>query len=127
QTLHGGGDRRPDLAGQRRQGLAGAGNQPEPDEDAVVMDADPDGRSGEQTAPGRSTTADADDPRHLEGGEPDELGDHRTTHGQLRPAHEASLAAAAEVARDSAMSAGTPVRAVVAATSQANVTIRRRA
>ena len=117
------------MTGKRRQLLARASDHPEAHEDTLVADPDPHRRAGEQTAHWRAATADADDPGDFEGGQPDELGDHLAPDGQLRPCHEAASEArcTGDDANDSAMRPGTFVRAVVAATSQANATIRRRA
>ncbi len=85
-----------------------------------------DRRTAEPASPGRAAASDAGDAGHLEGGEPDELADDAPADGHFRSAHivpprsaTAGMAPAPRsAASESAMSAGTRVRAVVAATSQ---------
>ncbi len=78
-----------------------------------------DRRPEEEPAHGRSAAADAHHARDLERGLADEFGDDPSPDRQFVSAHVASSASA------SAMSAGTRVRAVVAATSQAYPIMRR--
>ena len=121
----------PDLGGERHERLSGPGDDPQPDEDALVADADRDRRPAEPAPPGRAAAADPRDARDLEGGEADQLVDDAPADGQRGSVHvvastrrRIATGVGAPPPRrrppsDSAMSAGTRVRAVVAATSQA--------
>jgi len=129
-VLDGCGHRHSNLAGQRPEGLAGARHDPGPNEHAIVAKLHGNGGAAEDPPPAGTASPDAGYAGHLECREVDELDDHASPDGQLRAAHDASLAladAAVFAASDSAINAGTWVRAVVAATSQAKPIMRRRA
>src|SRR6478735_8072638 len=110
QALHGRRDRRPDLGGERPDGLAGAGDDPDPDGDALLLDPDADRAATEQATPRRAAAADPRDARHLQCRQSDELADDRWPDRELVAAHEAIPSAGAAVP---------PVAAAVAAASPA--------
>ena len=103
--------------------MTGPGHDPQADADPVLIEADRHGRPAERAPEHGSAAPDPQDPRDLERGHGDEFGDHAATDRQLvvRPVGGHGRCSASA----SAMRAGTRVRAVVAATSQANPTMRR--
>src|SRR5687767_9450082 len=85
-----GGNRGPDLCGQRCERLPGSRDDAQADDDPVVADPDADRGAGEPAAPGGPSVADACDARDLERGQADELGDDTLPDGQFRSAHVAT-------------------------------------
>jgi hypothetical protein len=88
--------RRPDLACERPKLLAGAGHDPETDEDAIVADLHGNGRPTQDPAPRGPTAPDPGNAWYLERCQPDQFGDDAPPDRQFRPVHDASRPAAAD-------------------------------
>src|SRR5215203_448715 len=134
QALHRGADRRPDLGREGDEPLAGAGDEPDGDVDPSVPHPDADRVAGERVTPRGAAAPDAEDPRHLEGGEPHRVADDAGTDGQgghqvasVATASSAVLAASwrTPAAIASPIRSATRSRAVVAPTRTACSIMRR--
>src|SRR3990172_5144548 len=125
QPLDRTGDCDPGFATDLGQVCPGTSDDPDTDVDLIVVGPDGDRGPAEEGSPLRPTSGDPENAGDLQRGQARHRDDDPATDGQDGPAHAGASAGAASSASAAAMSAGTPVRAVRAATSHANQIIRR--